>query len=186
MGGRGGSEVTGRDAAVDSGRVDAGATPDGGSTAGDGAIAFGPGCQQVAFTVTVRGPIGDYDPKNVGAIWISDSKGKFVKTLRVWANRRRDHLSNWETATGKNLVDAVTSATISSEGARAANWNCTDAAGKAVPSGAYRVNVEWSEGDEPGEMMKPIDFTIGAGPVMLTPPDQTTLKSIRLQVTPTP
>ena len=28
---------------------------------------------------------GHYSPRNIGAIWIEDGDGNFVKTLRVWA-----------------------------------------------------------------------------------------------------
>lgn len=48
--------------------------------------------QTVKFTVRTTTPGGNFSPRNIGAIWIEDSNGQFVKTLKRWADRRKQYL----------------------------------------------------------------------------------------------
>jgi hypothetical protein len=134
-----------------------------------------PGPCSLAVSVTTI-PIGsDYSPSNIGAIWIADSSGKFVKTLAVWANRRMRHLEAWMDATTaaglpRDTIDAVTSATARSHGTHISTWNCTDAKKAQVPRGAYRVCMEMTEFNGAGPKGC-IAFDNGGKAFRLTPPD---------------
>jgi hypothetical protein len=139
---------------------------------------------QLSFQVTTVTFGGDYAPRNVGAIWIADGAGKFVKSLVVWGRRRLSHLTRWESASGGNTVDAVTSASASSHSTRMATWNCNGLDGKPVPGGSYVVNVEFTEQNAFGRMMMPVPFMSGGAPVDVSPPDQANFKGIHLKVTP--
>jgi len=134
------------------------------------------------FQVTTVTFNGSYAPRNVGAIWVSDGSGRFVKSLTVWAQKRIRHLTTWQAAAMGNTVDAVTSATAGSHGTRTGKWNCTGLDHQPVPDGPYRINVEFTERNSTGRVMTPLDFTKG-GAVNLMPPDQTNFRAIRLQVT---
>jgi hypothetical protein len=109
-----------------------------------------PGPCSLAVSVTTV-PIGsDYSPLNIGAIWVTDSSGKFVKTLAVWANRRKRHLEAWNEVTAAagvagDTVDAVTGSTARNHGAHSSTWNCTDYKKAQVPRGAYRLCMEMTE-----------------------------------------
>jgi len=109
----------------------------------------------LSVSVTTTAPGGKYRPRNVGAIWIADSTGRFVKSLDVWGNRRLSHVTAWTAATkaagvSGNKVDAVTSATLSTHRTHDVTWNCTDYAGKVALDGTYRVYFEVTDSNSTG------------------------------------
>jgi hypothetical protein len=146
-------------------------------------VAPGQGCT-LTFSVTTVSFNGSYAPRNVGAIWISDAGGTFVKSLNVWGNRRRRHLNTWNDVSGGNTLDAITGATASDHGTRTGTWNCTGVDRRPVGDGVYRVNVDFTESNNGERVMMPLSFTKGSAPVELTGPDQTNFKNIRLRSTP--
>ena len=117
-------------------------------------VAASPTCS-LGVSVTTTQPGGKYRPRNVGAIWIADSTGRFVKSLDVWGNRRLSHVTAWTAATkaagvSGNKVDAVTSATLSAHRAHNVTWNCKDYAGKVAPDDTYRVYFEVTDSNNTG------------------------------------
>lgn len=131
---------------------------------------------------------GRYAPDNVGAIWITDGGGRFVKTLNVWAKRRRKYLERWIADTSaaglrQNLVDAVSTASRSGHGTHLARWNCTDASRNVVPDGSYHVCFELTDDNRAG----PVDcvrFDKGSTPSTVTPPDLPTFTRRTIELTP--
>lgn len=106
-------------------------------------------------SVTTTAPGGKYRPRNVGAIWVTDSAGGFVKSLDVWGNRRLSHVVAWNAATraaglAGNKVDAVTSATLSTHRAHDVTWDCRDTRDQIMPDGAYRVYFEVTDSNNAG------------------------------------
>jgi hypothetical protein len=106
-------------------------------------------------TVTTASTDFDYAPRNIGALWIEDTGGRFVKTLALWAARRVIHLDAWLTSTGaagvsRNTVDAVTGATVRTHVAHTGTWDCTNAKKALVPQGMYQLCVEMTESNAPG------------------------------------
>jgi hypothetical protein len=69
---------------------------------------------KVDFTVKTVTYNGDRSPKNILAIWVEDISGKFVKTLLLRADQRKQWLLTWNIKSGGNTVDAITGATLSS------------------------------------------------------------------------
>lgn len=117
-------------------------------------VAASPTCS-LDVSVTTTQPGGKYKPRNVGAIWIADSTGRFVKSLEVWGNRRLSHVTAWTAATkaagvAGNKVDAVTSATLSAHRTHNVTWNCKDYAGKVAPDDTYRVYFELTDSNNSG------------------------------------
>jgi hypothetical protein len=100
-----------------------------------------------SFDVTTVTAHGRYAPANVGAIWITDSSNKFVKTLRIWGTIRLSNATAWVQSANSNRTDAVTGATRTSHGALNAKWDCTNTSEAAVPDGMYTVNVTFTESD---------------------------------------
>jgi hypothetical protein len=140
------------------------------------------GACMMKIDVTTVTANGNYAPRNVGAIWVADANDRFVKTLRVWANRRRSHLDKWVDASGQNTVDAITSATISNHGLRSATWDCTDVNHKPVPAGTYRVYVEFTEKNSAGPS-ESVTFMRNGQPQMVSAPDLANFKGTKLQLT---
>jgi hypothetical protein len=133
----------------------------GSSTGGSGAIATGGATAtdgstcSLSVSVTTTAPGGKYQPRNVGAIWIADDAGVFIKSLDVWGNRRLSHVTAWTAATKAagvpgNKVDAVSSATLTAHRAHNVSWNCEDYNGQVVPDGTYRVYFEVTDSNNSG------------------------------------
>jgi hypothetical protein len=165
----GGSSVAGSQSIAGSTSV-AGSSFGGTNSAGGGGSSFG-GTHAAAgtssaggttsqscslhVTVTTTAPGGNYKPRNVGAIWVADSTGRFVKSLEVWGNQRLSRVVAWNSATRNagvagNKVDAITSATLSMHRTHDVTWNCRDYKQQAVPDGTYRVYFEVEDSNSAG------------------------------------
>jgi hypothetical protein len=134
-----------------------------------------------ATTVTAH---GQYSPKNVGALWIEDGSGKFVKSLEVWGSQRLSNLTAWVNNSGNNKVDAVTSATHSNHGPHSDHWDCSDVNHASVPNGAYQGCVSFAEDDSffgfgAAAHVACTPFNKGA-PGTVTPPNQANFTNMSL------
>jgi hypothetical protein len=146
----------------------------------------------VHCSLSVKAPTatagGRYAPRNIGAIWVADQAGNFVRSLEVWAQRRVNFLSLWNSATSKagvpgNRVDIVSQATLNSHVAHTATWNCQDFDGGSVPDGTYRVYFEMTENSSAGPNRFE-QFTKGPAAMTLTPADDNYFKAIELSFKP--
>lgn len=147
-----------------------------------------PGQCSLAVTVTTTSAGGRYSPRNIGAIWVSDSQDRFIKTLAVWAEKRAKYLQRWNAATAAALmpgsrVDAISSATKSSHGVRSASWNCADTASRLVPDGDYKVCFELTDYDGAGPYSC-VSITKGPAPFSITPPDSPSFTARKLELLP--
>jgi len=127
----------------------------------------------LAVSVTTSSTGGNYAPRNILAIWIEDSSGKFVKTLLAYANTRMTHLNTWQAsslATGKEFdkADAISGATQNSHATRTCQWNGTDYSGKLMADGDYKVRMELTDKNATGNAAS-FTFTKGATAQKLTP-----------------
>lgn len=169
------------------GPIEAGTVnPDSGTGGFDGGSRTNGGCN-LSVTVAVTNS-GGYSPENVGAIWIANSSGTFVKTLERWAQSRISHLTLWNSATSaaglsRNTVDAITSASLSSYKTHMVSWNCTDAKRAVVPDGAYRVYFETTDDNVTGPNAY-VDFTKGPTGFNSSPAGTTHFANIKLAFTP--
>lgn len=142
----------------------------------------------VSFTVTTVSYDGEYADKNIGAIWIQDSQNRFVRTQKLWANKRVKNLLKWDAASRGNTTDAITGATIRSHQTHTVSWDCTDLAGAVVPDGQYTLLVEFTEDDSkdagrpPGKWLA-VEFTKGAADQTVQLPDQAYFKNVKLTYT---
>ncbi len=139
-------------------------------------------------TVTTVATGREYSPSNIGAVWIADGAGKFIKSLKVWAADQRSHLGTWNSATGganqaTRLVDAVTGATLGSHRMHTVAWNCTDAKKMPAPNGEYRVYFEMNDTNG-GSQNAFVPFTKGTTAFDMAIPDVMYFKARRLVFTP--
>ncbi len=111
---------------------------------------------------------GRYKPRNVGAIWIETAQGAFVKTVEKWGKTRARYLTKWNAASGGNIVDAVTGATLSQHATHDRTWNLTDKNMCKVPAGDYRIVMEHTDFNGTGASIQ-IPFTKAAAPVTAMP-----------------
>lgn len=140
------------------------------------------------FAVTTATMNGDYSPDNIGAVWIQDSAGKFVKTLNLWAKTRIQYVLKWNQATkaagvSRNTVDAVTGATASSHVTHTGKWNCKDFSQNIVPYGNYQVCMEMTE-TEGQSKTGCLPFVRGADAYQTAPANDTNFKSRSIKYAP--
>jgi len=127
----------------------------------------------LSISVATGSTGGNYAPRNILAIWIEDSSGKFVKTLLAYADKRKTHLNTWEAATTAagsvyNSVDAITGATQSSHATRTCIWNGTNYSKTLVPDGDYKLRMELTDKNGTGNTAS-FTFTKSANSQKLTP-----------------
>lgn len=138
----------------------------------------------VTFQVTTVSYGGNYAQKNVGAIWVEDTQNRFVKTMKLWADKRKKHLVKWNAASAANVIDAVTGATVRAHQMHSATWDCKDTNGLTVGDGVYRIYVEFTEdnsaGGPPGKWFV-AEFTKGSTSQSLTFPDQPNFRGMQLE-----
>jgi hypothetical protein len=164
--GSGGSGGAGDAGSADVPPPDAGATlPGGGATK----------CTMMVTLTTVTTNL-DYAPRNIGAVWIADAGGKYLKSLEVWANRRMSHLDHWVTVTGaagrdRDTVDAITSATLSRHTSHSSSWDCTSAAGVTMAQGTYQLCMEMNESNDAPVAYQCVKFDHAGKAWKLMPPD---------------
>ncbi|MDR2313724.1 MAG: DUF2271 domain-containing protein [Spirochaetaceae bacterium] len=109
------------------------------------------GALEISLVYTRQGGFGS----NQFAVWITDARGNYVKTLyatRFTASggysKRPQSIPTWVEQSGlarmsRAQVDAFTGATPPA-GALVYRWDGTDHTGAALPRGEYRVYVEGS------------------------------------------
>lgn len=123
---------------------------------------------------------GNYSPRNIVAIWVTDNSGKFVKTLTFYAAQRKTDLTNWVAASGFNTTDAVTGATRTSFGTITAKWNGTNTSGTVVADGTYNVCMELTDKGGTGNYSQ-FAFTKGASELNFTPANVSSFSSISIK-----
>jgi len=135
------------------------------------------------FTVTNISNGGAYSPKNIIAIWIKNSSGTFIRTMKVMAQQRIQYLYKWKQSSGLNTVNAVTGATLSNYQTHTVSWNCKDNSGNIVPNGNYEFWVEFTDADAQGPYYS-YSFNKSTSPVNTTFPDQAKFKNVSIVYTP--
>jgi hypothetical protein len=158
-----------------SGAAGAPPSPAAGSGATLGAISG------LTFDVTTA-PVGyRYQPRNIGAIWVQDANGKFVKSLEVWAGIRARYLTKFSGARAGQSVDVTASATLTSHKAHHASWAMKDRSGAAAAPGKYSLIIELTDGDQTGKFLS-VDFDTSLGPQTISPMETANFKTMKLEL----
>ncbi len=139
----------------------------------------------VTFTVTTVSEGGTYSPNNIVAIWIKNSSGTFIRSMKVMAATRIQYLYQWKTSSSLNKVDAITGATLTSHQTHTVTWNCKDLSGNTVPDGDYQFWVEYTDKDAQGPYTN-YTFTKGASPVSTNFTNQSYFINASVTYTPSP
>ncbi len=158
----------------------------GGTAGASGGNGDGPGTLTVSFTTAPAG--GNYAPRNIVAVWIEDSTGRFVRTIGRWANRRIRYLLAWNAAAGPGDADAVSGATRSSHnGTLTVTWNGTSKAGQVMPAGMYKIRMELADRDSQSPMQNNQGtFTFQKGAASTQTGANGNFNNVQIQYTPAP
>ena len=117
----------------------------------------GPTEGTLTFEVETKSTGKVFAPRHVMAIWVTDSSGKFIKTLECNAKHFAKHLKKWKKSSDKNIIDAVTSASLKTHKKHKVSWDGTDASGKTVRDGIYQIHIEFTEENGSG-LYTPKDY----------------------------
>ena len=126
---------------------------------------------------------GNYAPKNIVAIWVENSSGEYVKSLLVYADEYKRHLTNWVSNSSYDVSDAVTGATVNTHGTRSCTWDGTDVDGNIVADGTYRVCMELTDKNSTGNYHY-FEFLKDSVSHTLTPTDVSSFSDISITWTP--
>ncbi|WP_340115031.1 T9SS type A sorting domain-containing protein [Maribellus mangrovi] len=116
------------------------------------------------FSCLTNAPSGTWGNKHVAAIWIQNNANPsvFVKTNAKYGHDD-DHLTSWTAISGKNLVDAVTGATLSTYDTLSIEWDGTNVSHEVVPDGDYTVYIEMGWGRDKTAQHKTTGFSFTKG-----------------------
>jgi hypothetical protein len=153
--------------------------PKGGGDSGTGCVAPTLSSLHVRVRTTAYG--GRYAPRNIGAIWVEDSTGKFIHTIERWAGTRARWLLRWQTSSKANAVDAITSATLSSHTTHDRTWNLAGADKCQIAAGNYKLVIETTDYNGMGATTE-IPFTKGSSAVTLMPAETTNFHDLLLEL----
>jgi hypothetical protein len=143
----------------------------------------------MAVSFTPQSDGGNFDPRNVNAVWITDASGKLVRNLYARAGQRAGYLSQWRrvyTASPQTGVDGVAGATASSFSAYSGTWDLTNAKTSAkVAQGTYTLNLQFADNDAAGPFAS-VKFVLQGTSFDTTVPNATFPyhKNIHLKYTP--
>ncbi len=140
----------------------------------------------VTFSVTTVSNGGQYTPENIVAIWIKNSAGTFIRSMKVMAAQRIQYLYQWKLSSSMNTVNAITGATLSTHQTHVVSWNCKDKNNSAlVPDGDYEFWVEFTDDDLQGPVTH-YTFTKGSASQNINFPDASRFVNVSLVYTPDP
>ena len=139
--------------------------------------------QSVTFNVTTVTDNGSFSPKHILAIWVKNSNGVFVKSIKVNAATRIQYLYSWNKSSAGNKTDAITGATLTAHQAHSVTWNCKNTSGNVVPNGTYKMMIEYTDQHAQGPKDSLV-FSVSGSPQHLTQTDQSYFKNISLDFTP--
>lgn len=142
----------------------------------------------LSFTCTTAAPSGNWGDKHVAAVWIQNNENPsvFIKTNAKYGHED-DHLTSWTAISDKNLVDAISGATILSYGALSATWDATDVSQNVVLDGEYSVFIEmgWGKDKVNDHATSMFTFTKGPSAQQLTPGGNSNFSGISINWQPT-
>lgn len=139
---------------------------------------------ELTVSATTSEAGGNYNPRNVVAIWVENDNGEFVKTLMAYAQNRKTHLNTWQASTGAvgseyNTTDAITGATRNSHATRSCTWNGVDYNGDLMPDGTYSVWMELTDKNNTGNYSS-FTFTKGMAADTQEPADVSSFGNISI------
>jgi flagellar hook assembly protein FlgD len=129
----------------------------------------------LTFSVRTTTNSGFYSPENILAIWLETSSGTFVRTFKVRAANRIQHLYTWKVASSLNMADAITGPTLPNHTTHFVTWNCRNLNNELMPDENYRIRVEFTEEHQQGPLAT-YTFTKGSVSQTLNFPDQSYFK----------
>lgn len=137
------------------------------------------GVTQLELSYNTESLGGRYAPKNIGAVWVTDSSGKLVKSLELWARVRLRYLLGYAAARGSARPDITATATLTSHKPHTASWDLTDSTGAAVPPGKYTLHAEVTDSHMDGKTIS-VPFDTSGGPTTIEPPSSAGFPSMKL------
>lgn len=127
------------------------------------------GVLSVSFETQTLGTAPHWGPSNMGAVWIEDASGTYIKTIERWVSQLRERsLYHWQTHACTNAwpePDAVSQASLAEPAKHHSTWDSKDLHGKVVPDGMYYLLIEVTETETAYGPLVAYAFEKGAQPI---------------------
>jgi len=132
--------------------------------------------------ITTQPTQGDSLKKYMVGVWVEDEYGKFVCTLLVYTDIKKE-LVKWYAKSTGSTVNAINGATLSTTKTHYIDWDCRKFNGAFVPLAKYKLCLESSNGKDP-ETYFEIPFSIFYKQYELKPADKGNFSKIEISFTP--
>jgi hypothetical protein len=121
----------------------------------------------LSVTFTTSKATGNYDPRNIVAVWIEGAGGTFVKTIGRWSDVRTASLLAWNMASGFDS-DAVPGATRTAHlPPLTVTWDLEDRQAATVADGTYTIRMELADTNASSQSQNNQGtFTFAKGPAV--------------------
>lgn len=141
------------------------------------------GDTMMLFQVKTLTANGQYAPRHVLAIWITNENDQYITSLKVRAATYKAKLNKWKTYSGGTVpTDAISGASLTSHQTHIVAWNGKNVSGNVVPDGNYRIYVEFNESNSTsGNPFTYVTFTKGATNEHLSPSNTTYFQNMDIQ-----
>jgi hypothetical protein len=142
------------------------------------------------LTVQLSSAGGNYAPRHVVAVWVTNAALGYVKCLwkdgSGWTGEGTTHLTKLKAARGSSTVlDGHSGATINTYNLFTVTWNCSNANNTALaPDGVYYFHVETTDRNGAGPYSGGLPMVKGPTPFSTNYPNQTYIKNLALHFTP--
>ena len=114
----------------------------------------------ISFTMVGPASAGPFRSRgHVRAVWITDSKNAYLRTLDYHASRRAQYLKRFNSFTS-STIDGSSGATDKSLGTPLStkiSWDLKGKDGKTVLAGSYKIWFEMAEANVAGNITQPVD-----------------------------
>lgn len=144
----------------------------------------------VTLTVQLANAAGNYAPRHVVAVWVTNATLGYVKCLwkdgSGWTGEGTTHLDKLKAQRGSSTVlDGHSGATINTYNLFTVTWNCSNANNTALaPDGTYYFHVETTDRNSAGPYSGGLPMLKGPNPFSTNYPNQTYIKNLALNFTP--
>lgn len=144
----------------------------------------------VTLTAQLSNAGGNYAPKHVVAVWVTNQALGYIKCLwkdgSGWTSEGTTHLDKLKAARGSSTVlDGYSGATISTYNLFTVTWNCSNANNTALaPDGTYYFHIETTDKNSAGPYSGSLPMLKSTNAFTTNYPAQTYIKNMVLTFTP--
>lgn len=114
----------------------------------------------ISFTMVGPASAGPFRSRgHIRAVWITDSKNAYLRTLDYHASKRAQYLKRYNSFPGSTIdgSSGATDKSLNTSLSAKISWDLKGKDGKIIPSGSYKIWFEMAEANVAGNLVQPAD-----------------------------